>query len=105
MKGGGEREHFGPEPNLYGGGPATVHAQVHEAAVGKTVAAVYLGDCKPFKSLDDDKPFYSEYLILEFTDGSLLPLTVGAGHSFAIAGPREIKDIVTSAKRAQQKGR
>lgn len=99
MKPGGVREHFGPEPTPHGGGPASVHAQIHEHAVGKTIAAVYLGDCKTIKSPADGRPFDSEYLLIEFTDGSILPLTVAAGNSFFVTSERETKEIMASAKR------
>jgi hypothetical protein len=65
-----------------GAGPAAVHRQIHEAAVGKTVEAVYLGEVKldePYEAGGNDR---TEYLLLEFTDGSTLPLQIAAGNTF-----------------------
>lgn len=84
------RQHFGPNANLLGGGPETVHAIVYEAAVGKTVAEVYLGDDVPIAPDGvNDEPGIpaSEYLVLKFTDGTFLGFQIGAGNSFhAITG-------------------
>jgi hypothetical protein len=67
-----------------GAGPAAVHRQIHEAAVGKTIEAVYLGEIKldePYESGGND---CTEFLLLEFTDGSSLPLQVASGNSFFV---------------------
>jgi len=74
------RNHYGPEPR-FGIGPEIGHAHIHELSVGKTVARVYLGDDEP---LPPEIP-NSEYVVFEFTDGSLLGLQIGSGNSFAVA--------------------
>jgi hypothetical protein len=76
-------------PNVAdGGGPAIVHRQIHETAVGKTIAAVYLGDERldePYEPGGNDR---TEYLLLEFADGTTLTLLVGSGNSFFVTDKR-----------------
>lgn len=90
-----KRSHFGPEPHV-GIGPETVHYQFHEYTVGKTIAQVYLGDSEPFKSLQPENSppdgiFRSEYLAIEFTDGTMTMLEVGPGNSFFVLGDEMAK--------------
>ncbi len=99
-------EHFGPEPH-FTSGPEMAHAQIHEATIGKTVAAVYLGDNERFRSMDPensppDGTFRSEYLALEFTDGSALVLQIGAGNSFCVAVPDDAAAVLKRAHEAAQ---
>jgi hypothetical protein len=59
-------EHFGPEPHSTSGAEM-VHFQVHEASIGKTIAAAYLGGDEPFRSLQPENSptdgiFRGEYL-------------------------------------------
>lgn len=59
-------KHYGPEPHLTDG-QEMVHAMVHEKAIGKTIAAIYLGDDERFRSFDPENSppdgiFRSEYL-------------------------------------------
>jgi hypothetical protein len=81
-------EHYGPKPRLGAfSGIEGVHEGIYEAAIGRTVAAVYLGDHKPlrgaeFKNLPGGA-FLSEYLIPEFTDGSTLVMQIGSSDTFA----------------------
>jgi hypothetical protein len=75
------REHFGPEAQTGAAGKAGAHAQIHEALVGKTIARVYLGDDEPIEEPGEAR-FESEYLVFEFTDGSMTKLSVGSGNSF-----------------------
>ncbi len=61
---------------------------IHEPAIGKTIAAVYLGDNEPFVSMDPENAppdgiFRSEYLAFEFTDGTALVLDVASGNYFS----------------------
>jgi hypothetical protein len=74
------RQHFGPEPTGTTG-KAGAHAQLHQALVGKTIAKVYLGDDEPITEPGEPR-FDGEYLILEFADGSMTKISVGAGNSF-----------------------
>ena len=87
-----DQKHYGPEPH-YGLGPEAVHYQIHERAVGKTIARVYLGECEPIPELPQ-----SEYTVFEFTDGSALMLQVGGGYSFHVAGGSETKKLLTKLK-------
>jgi hypothetical protein len=75
------REHYGPEPKTGAAGKAGAHAQIHAALVSKTIARVYLGDDEPITEPGEAR-FESEYLIFEFTDGSMTKLSIGAGNSF-----------------------
>jgi hypothetical protein len=47
-------EHYGPEPH-FGSGAEMAHSMIHERAMGKTIAAVYLGDSERFRSMDPGK--------------------------------------------------
>ena len=102
MRSDGTREHFGPDPHD-GSGPEMIHKLVHERAIGKTIASVYLGDDKPIRPFSDSEVFQSEYLAFEFTDGSSLVLQVAAGNSFHLALEDEARKILASAKRASKK--
>jgi hypothetical protein len=88
-------KHFGPEPH-FGIGPEAVHKQIHERAVGKTIARVFLGQRPPIKS-PGQLP-QSEYTVFEFTDGSTLMLEIGAGYSFALGSDKEAKKVLDRAK-------
>lgn len=81
--GSGKSLHLGPNVH-YGAGPAAVHRQIHEAAVGKTIASVYLGELQLDEPYDIGGNDRTEYLLLEFTDGSTLPLQIAAGNSFFV---------------------
>jgi len=85
-------KHYGPEPH-FGLGPEAVHYLIHERAVGKTIARVYLGDCEPIPDLPQ-----SEYTVFEFTAGSALMLQVGGGYSFHVAGDSETKKLLAKVK-------
>jgi hypothetical protein len=104
------REHFGPEPH-FSSGPEAVHSSIHEASIGKTIAAVYLGDDEPcpYPHPEDHFPidglFRSEYLILEFTDGRSLVLQIGSGNTFHIPGDREAAKMLRTAKNAARERR
>ncbi len=74
---------FGPKV-ADGAGPAAIHRQIHAAAVGKTIASVYLGEIQLGEPYDIGGNDRTEYLLLEFTDGSTLPLQIAAGNSFFI---------------------
>jgi hypothetical protein len=81
-------QHYGPEPHR-GLGAEMVHHMVHERAIGKTIAAVYIGDSERFRAtFPEDHPpdgiFRGEYLAFEFTDGSALVLEVAPGNSFSV---------------------
>jgi hypothetical protein len=83
--------HFGPEPHHIGGGPEAVHQQLHEHAVGRMIARVFLGDAEPEKSpFPEDCPpdgfFRGEYLVFEFTDRTSLMIEVAGGNSFSVHG-------------------
>ena len=73
------------------------HSMVHERAIGKTIAAVYLGDAERVPS-GDGGVFRGEYVAFEFTDGTALELLAAAGNSFAVGSGRELK----RAKRAKR---
>lgn len=93
-------QHYGPEPH-FGSGAEMTHHSVHERAIGKTIAAVYLGDSERFPSQDPansppDGIYRSEYLTFEFTDGTVLELLIGSGNSFAVGDGEEL----ARAKRA-----
>jgi hypothetical protein len=99
-----KRQHYGPEPH-YGMGAEMVHHMIHERAIGKTIAAVYLGDAERFRSLSPENSppdgiFRSEYLAFEFTDGTSLVVEVAAGNSFHVADTREAPKVLKSAKDA-----
>jgi hypothetical protein len=99
--------HFGPEPHETSG-PEMVHSQVHEASIGKTIAAVYLGDDERFHSLQPwnsppDGIFASEYLAFEFTDGSALVLQIGSGNSFHVGTPEQGAKVLKRAHEAAEK--
>jgi hypothetical protein len=100
-------EHYGPEPR-FSSGAEMVHAIVHEAAIGKTIAAVYLGDNDRFVSMDTESAppdgiFRSEYLAFDFTDGTSLVLQVGAGNSFHPATSVDSQKILKRAHEAAEK--
>jgi hypothetical protein len=88
----GKPLHIGPEPRN-GAGPQAVHTQIHERAVGKTIAQVYLGDCEPLPDLPQ-----SEYVVFEFTDGSTLMLEVAGGYSFSVSGDKEGQKVLARAR-------
>jgi hypothetical protein len=88
-------KHFGPEPHI-GMGPEAVHYQIHERAVGKTIARVFLGQNAPIKS-PGELP-QSEYTVFEFTDGSTLMLEIGAGYSFAVGSDKSARKVIARAK-------
>jgi hypothetical protein len=94
-------QHFGPEPHD-GIGPEAVHAQMHEIAVGKTIVAVWLGDDKPVVTSKTepigDGLFRSEYLVLEFSDGTELALGIGSGNSFCPYTGKHAKSVLQRAK-------
>lgn len=97
-------KHYGPEPH-FGISPEAVHHQVHHKAIGKTIAAIYLGDNERFRSLDPENSppdgiFRSEYLAFEFTDGTALVLQVASGNSFHAAGDDEAAKVLKRAHRA-----
>jgi hypothetical protein len=100
-------ERYGPEPH-FGAGAEMVHSVIHERAIGKTIAAVYLGDNDPFVSMDPENAppdgiFRSEYLAFEFTDGTALVLQVGAGNSFHPATADDTQKILKRAHEAAEK--
>jgi hypothetical protein len=100
-------EHYGPEPH-FGAGAEMVHATVHEAVIGKTIAAVHLGDDERFKSMEPENAtpdgiFRSEYLALEFTDGTALVLQIGASNSFHVAVPDDAAEVLKRAHEAAKK--
>lgn len=101
---GDDIQHFGPEPH-FGSGAEMAHSMIHERAIGKTIAAIYLGDSERERLPDfaEDHPdgiFRSEYLAFEFTDGTSLVLQVGSGNSFAVAGKKEAAEVLKRAKGA-----
>jgi hypothetical protein len=95
-------EHYGPEPHL-GAGPKAMHYNLHEHAVGKTIARVYLGQCAPITS-PGVLP-QSEYTVFEFTDGSTLMLQIGAGYSFALGDNKAAQKVIARAKQRDQHNR
>jgi hypothetical protein len=100
-------EQHGPEPR-FGAGAEMVHSMIHERAIGKTIAAVYVGDNDPFVSMDPENAppdgiFRSEYLAFEFTDGAALVLQVGAGNSFHPATADDTQKILKRAHEAAEK--
>jgi hypothetical protein len=83
-------------------------SQVHEASIGKTIAAVYLADDERFRSLQPensppDGMFRSEYLAFEFTDGSSLVLQIGSGNSFHVGTPEQGEKVLKRAHEAAEK--
>lgn len=74
-----------------GAGAAAVHRQIHEAAVGKTIARIYLGETRLDEPYEAGGADAAEYLCLEFTDGTELRLQVAAGNSFFVGGGDEIE--------------
>ena len=92
-------QHFGPEPH-HGAGPEMAHLMIHERAIGKTIAKVYLGECEPLPELPQ-----SEYVLFEFTDGTALLLEVASGYSFWVGTDKEIEKLRDLFKaRAKAKG-
>jgi hypothetical protein len=82
-----KRQHYGPEPH-YGMGAEMVDHMIHERAIGKTIAAVYLGDERldePYEPGGNDR---TEHLLFEFTDGTTLTLLIGSGNSFFVTDKR-----------------
>lgn len=70
--------------------------QLHEALVGKTIAKVYLGDDEPIEEPGEAR-FESEYLVFEFTDGSMTKLSIGASNSFFPGTDADARTILEKA--------
>jgi hypothetical protein len=91
-----DRQHFGPEPTGTAG-KAGVHALIHAAFVGKTIAKVYLGDDEGINEPGEPR-FESEYLVFAFTDGSMTKLSVGAGNSFFPGTDADARKILNEVR-------
>ncbi len=87
----GTLNHYGREPHLTAG-PEAIHSYIHERAVNKTIARVYLGGCEPIPDLPQ-----SEYVVFEITDGTTLMLQVASGYSFHVGSKDEAQEVIARA--------